>query len=186
MDQISTLKRQNEEQLISLLKGRDRRGFEMLYDNYSAALYGVILRIVKQNEVAEEALQDVFVNVWNKIDQYNADKGRLFTWIINIARNMAIDKLRSKEVKQSQLNDTMDDVLLNVVKQQQHTPNSDVVGLKDLLTRLEDEDSFVIKMLYFKGYSQSELAKDYNIPLGTVKTRTRRALKQLRSIMGIP
>ncbi len=186
MDQISTLNRQKEEHLISLLRKKDRQGFELLYDNYSGAIYGVILRIVKQNEVAEEALQDVFLNIWNKIDQYNAEKGKLFTWIINIARNMAIDKLRSKESRQSQLNDTMDDVFLNVSKKQQHTPNSDVIGLKDLLSHLDEEDGFVIKMLYFKGYSQSELSKDFNIPLGTVKTRTRRALKQLRGFMGSP
>lgn len=185
MDQISLLNDHKEQHFIKLLLQKDQQSFEMLYDNYSGAIFGVILRIVKHKEIAEEALQDVFLKIWNKIDQYDPHKGRLFTWMINIARNMAIDKLRSKEAKRNQVSDTIDDIFLTVSEANHEIPNSDLIGLKDLLSYLDEKDSFIISMLYFQGHSQSELAKDFDIPLGTVKTRTRRGLKQLRSIINL-
>lgn len=86
----------SEEELIVLLKEKNETGFHHLYDNYSGALYGVIFRIVQSKEYTEEIIQDVFVKVWNSIHQYDQQKGRFYTWMINIARNTAIDYLKSK------------------------------------------------------------------------------------------
>ncbi|HNP49634.1 MAG TPA: sigma-70 family RNA polymerase sigma factor, partial [Bacteroidia bacterium] len=86
-----------EEELIRLLSNREEKGIEILYDNYSAALYGVIHRIVQQDEIAEDVLQETFLKIWNNFGQYDSAKGRLFSWMINIARNASIDKVRSKE-----------------------------------------------------------------------------------------
>jgi RNA polymerase sigma factor (sigma-70 family) len=88
-----------EQELIALLRARSQRGLRILYDNYSAALFGVISRIITDNETAEDVLQEAFVKIWNNIDNYDTSKGRLFTWLLNVARNQAIDKTRSKDFK---------------------------------------------------------------------------------------
>ena len=79
-----------------MLLAREAKGIEILYDNYSAALYGVIHRIIQNDEIAEDVLQETFLKIWNNFGQYDSVKGRLFSWMINIARNGAIDKIRSK------------------------------------------------------------------------------------------
>ncbi|HVG12982.1 MAG TPA: sigma-70 family RNA polymerase sigma factor, partial [Flavisolibacter sp.] len=89
-----------EGELIALLKNKDEQAFSYLYDNYAGALYGVVKQIVTDLEVGNDVLQEVFVSIWKKIDSYDATKGRLFTWMLNIARNAAIDKTRSKNYQQ--------------------------------------------------------------------------------------
>src|SRR5476649_2115117 len=86
----------NEEELVLLLKQQSREAFNYLYKQYSAVLYGVVNKVVYDEQTAQDVLQDVFVKIWTNIDQYDAKKGRIYTWMINIARNAAIDKLRSK------------------------------------------------------------------------------------------
>ncbi|RYY18981.1 MAG: sigma-70 family RNA polymerase sigma factor, partial [Sphingobacteriaceae bacterium] len=89
----------SEEELINALQRQDKIAAEALYDMYSASLFGVIIRIVQNNEIAEDLLQESFVKIWNSFPSYSADKGRLFTWMVNIARNLSIDKIRSKDYK---------------------------------------------------------------------------------------
>ena len=84
------------------LQAKDKSALEHLYDNYSGALYGVIFRVIKNEDIAEEVLQDVFLKIWDRFDQYDSAKGKLFTWMLNIARNQAIDKTRSKEISKDQ------------------------------------------------------------------------------------
>ena len=86
---------------MNLLKGKDNQAFSYLYDNYAGALYGVVKQIVTDAETGNDVLQEVFVSIWRKIDSYDETKGRLFTWMLNIARNAAIDKTRSKNYQQS-------------------------------------------------------------------------------------
>ena len=97
-----------EEALVSLLQSKDERGFSILYDNYSSALYGVVLKIVRSEEVAADVMQDAFVKIWKNIEAYNRTKGTLFTWILNVARNTAIDRIRSQEFQNSQRNQDLD------------------------------------------------------------------------------
>jgi RNA polymerase sigma factor (sigma-70 family) len=92
----------SEQELVILLQQRDNRAYSYLYDNYSAALNGIIRPIVNDNEQADDVLQEVLINIWRKIEFYDASKGRLFTWFLNIARNAAIDKVRSKGFRNSQ------------------------------------------------------------------------------------
>ena len=98
----------SEEDLIALLANRNMKGMEILYDNYSSALYGVIFRIIQKDEIAEDVLQDTFLKIWNNFPQYDAAKGRLFTWMINIGRNQAIDKVRSKDFVNQSKNQPID------------------------------------------------------------------------------
>jgi RNA polymerase sigma factor (sigma-70 family) len=158
---------------------------DYLYNHYSGALYGVIFRIIRKDEIAEEVLQDVFIRAWDRFEQYDASKGRLFTWLLNVARNQAIDKTRSKEISKENKTRNVDD-LVNTVDAGAFTEQPvDTIGLKEVLNLLPEEQKFVVDYLYLKGYSQSALAEKFNIPLGTVKTRLRLAMQQLRNILSV-
>ncbi len=136
-------------------------------------------------DIAEEVLQDVFMKIWDKIDQYDATKGKLFTWMLNIARNQAIDKTRSKELSKDQKTKDISKLVNTIDRADYGEQRIDGIGLPEVLKKLPEEQQLIIDYLYFKGYSQSELAEEQNIPLGTVKTRLRSALQTLRTILGV-
>jgi RNA polymerase sigma-70 factor (ECF subfamily) len=156
-----------------------------LYDNYSAAIYGVVLRIVKKESVAEEVVQDVFLKIWDRFSSYDPEKGRLFTWIINVARNQAIDRTRSREIIKEQKTRDIENVVSRIDYENFSEQSIDGIGVTDLLKNLVEEQRFVVEYLYLKGYTQSELAEEFDIPLGTVKTRLRLAMQHLRTNLGI-
>lgn len=170
----------SEEDLIALLVQRDMKGMEILYDNYSSALYGVIYRIIKNDEIAEDVLQDSFLKIWNHFLQYDPEKGRLFTWMVNIARNQAIDKVRSKDFVNQSKNQSLDNAVSFVDLNKSTAYNPDTIGLKEMVKKLDGEYRQIIDLIFFEGYSQSEAAEKLNIPLGTVKTRSRTAIMKLR------
>ena len=171
----------SEQELVALLQHRNDKAFGYLYDNYSGALYGIVNSIVTDKEIANDVLQNVFVNIWRKIESYDASKGRLFTWMLNIARNASIDELRSKGYRDSQKNQSLSENVdvAGVVT----GPAIDDVGLKKVLTKLKGELRVLIDMSYFQGYTHEEISKVLGIPLGTVKTRIRSALIQLRTMI---
>jgi RNA polymerase sigma factor (sigma-70 family) len=169
-----------EEELVSALKRKDTIAMQFLYDNYAAALLGVIARIIQHTEVAEDVLQETFVKIWNAAQSYDQTKGRLFTWMMNIARNLAIDKLRSKDFKNANKNQDLENNVNFVDEQKKVTFNPDILGLKDLVTNLKPEFKCVLDMVYFKGYTHVEAAEELSLPLGTVKTRVRMAIIELR------
>ena len=166
---------------MALLQQQDEKALSYLYDNYSAALYGIINSIVTDRESANDVLQNVFVNIWKKIASYDSSKGRLFTWMLNVARNAAIDEIRSKSYKDKLKNQPFPE---NVdITGASTNPNIADIGLKKILTKLKGEQQVLIDMSYFKGFTHEEIAKALNIPLGTVKTRIRSALIQLRTMI---
>jgi RNA polymerase sigma-70 factor (ECF subfamily) len=167
------------------LKARDQSALEYLYDHYSAALYGVIFRVVKKEAIAEEVLQDVFVRIWDRFNSYDPLKGKLFTWMLNIARNQAIDKTRSREISKEQKTGGIENVVSRIDNETYVEQPIEGLGVRDVLKGLPQEQKFVVEQLYFQGYTQSELAEEFNIPLGTVKTRLRLAMQQLRSTLGV-
>ncbi|PSR56906.1 RNA polymerase subunit sigma-70 [Adhaeribacter arboris] len=171
----------SEEELVARLRVPEDAAVAQLYDMYSAALYGVILRIVKDTEVAEDVLQECFVKIWSSFSSYDASKGKLFTWLINIARNLAIDKIRSRQYRVGSKTQTLD-------KSQQYTADStgfrpEHIGVKELTEKLNPDQKKVIDMMYFDGFTQSEVAEVLEIPLGTVKTRARAAIKALSKLL---
>ncbi|MBC7851637.1 MAG: sigma-70 family RNA polymerase sigma factor [Chitinophagaceae bacterium] len=173
----------NEPDLVSLLKSRDDHAFAYLYDNYSGALYGIILQIVNNAELSNDVLQEVFINIWRKIETYDSSKGRLYTWMLNIARNASIDTLRSKSYQNSQKNQSLPENVDGIVGASASQPNPDLLGLRKMLGKLKDDQRVLIELAYFKGYTHEEISQIEEIPLGTVKTRIRNALMQLRSIL---
>jgi RNA polymerase sigma factor (sigma-70 family) len=170
---------------VKRLRAKDKSALEFLYDNYSGALYGVIFRVLKNEDIAEEVLQDVFLKIWDRFEQYDSTKGKLFTWILNIARNQAIDKTRSKEISKDQKTRGIENVVSRIDNKERVEQKIDDIGVKDIIKNLPDDQQFVVEYLYFKGYSQSELAEEFNIPLGTVKTRLRLAMQSLRSTLRV-
>lgn len=172
----------NENELVDLLQQRSEKAFTYLYDNYSGALYGVIHSIIADNETSNDVLQDVFVNIWRKIESYDATKGRLFTWMLNIARNAAIDKIRSKGFRDGQKNQPLSENV-DISIGQTAGPAVNDVGLRKVIGRLKEEQRVLIDLSYFQGFTHEEIAKAMNIPLGTVKTRIRSALIQLRALI---
>jgi RNA polymerase sigma factor (sigma-70 family) len=145
----------------------------------------VIFRIVKKETVAEEVLQDVFIKIWDRFNNYDSSKGKLFTWMLNIARNQAIDKTRSKEISKEQKTRGIENVVSKIDNEAHIEQHIEGIGVKEILKNLSEEQKFVVEYLYFQGYSQSELAEEFNIPLGTVKTRLRLAMQQLRTTLGV-
>ena len=166
-----------------MLQERNDQSFSYLYDNYSGALFGIVNGIIPDEQTVRDVLQEVFVNIWKKIDLYDPAKGRLFTWMMNVARNAAIDKLRSRGYQDSLKNrafpESVDINIPAAVTQQQ----GDDIGLKRVLTKLKKEHRVLIDLSYFQGYTHEEIAKALDIPLGTVKTRIRSALIQLRTMI---
>jgi len=173
-----------EQELVLALKERDNQAFNFLYDNYAGALYSIIKQIITDNaELASDVLQEVFINIWRKIETYDQTKGRLFTWMLNIARNASIDTLRSKSYQNSQKNQELPDNVYKSVASQTILMNVDNIGLKKVLEKLETEHRVLVELAYFKGFTHEEISEMMGIPLGTVKTRIRNALLQLREYL---
>jgi RNA polymerase sigma-70 factor (ECF subfamily) len=170
-----------ESELVVLLKQRKEAAFSYLYDHYSGSLYSVILSIVPDRELANDTLQEVFVKIFRQIETYDTAKGRLFTWMLNIARNAGIDAVRSKNYQKSQQNVQLTD---NVTEAGGSTQtNTDKIGLRKVIYKLKEEYRILIELSYFEGYTQDEISKMLEIPLGTVKTRLRTALIQLKQVI---
>ena len=180
---MNTKNTYSEQELVALLQQRNNHSFGYLYDNYSGALLGVVSAIVPDAETARDVLQEVFVNIWRKIESYDPTKGRLFTWMINVARNAAIDKLRSRSYQDSLKNQSIQENVDTNVAGASTQPQVGDVGLKKVLTKLKNEHQVLIDLSYFQGYTHEEISKLLDIPLGTVKTRIRSALIHLRTMI---
>jgi RNA polymerase sigma factor (sigma-70 family) len=172
-----------ENQIIAFLRDDNQEGISLLYDYYATAINGVIFKIVNNDDIAEELLQDTFVKVWRFRAQYDATKGRFFTWILNIARNTAIDhtRLKSFQIK----NQNIDNVVSSYDMQNSERPNIDVIGINEVVKNLPKEHQEIIQLVYFQGFTHIEAAEELNIPLGTLKTRLRLAIIELRKIYDV-
>lgn len=170
-------------QIVIRLKNRDKSALSELYDSYAAAFYGQALRILESEPLAQEAIQDTFLKIWNNIEQYDDGKGKLFTWMYRIARNEAIDKKRSKEIRKGSKTISLED---NVsINEEDHSTADrvDDIGVKNLLDLLDDDSKGFLDLVYFQGYTHAEVAELLQTPLGTVKTKVRRGILKLRSFL---
>lgn len=173
---------QQEELLKELLK-KDDRSFTLLYDNYSGSLYGVIYNLLKNTEEAEDVLQEVFVKIWKNIDSYYESKGRLYTWMLNIARNTTIDKLRSKNFNNNQKNLSADNFVHIHEDSSQITNKIDAIGIKTFIKKLKPKCIELIELLFYKGYTQQEASDELEMPIGTIKTNNRNCMNELRKMI---
>ncbi|TPV35660.1 RNA polymerase sigma factor [Paucihalobacter ruber] len=166
-----------ETQIIKLLEEGNQQALNLLYEHYSDALFGVIQKITKNDELAQDALQETFVKVWRYSNKYDADKAKLFTWLYRIARNTAIDKLRSHNLKH-QKNIQIDHT--NVYVLPTTSLNQDVLDLRAQLDKIDEKYQIVIKALFFEGMTQQEASEELDIPLGTIKSRLKIGLRELK------
>ncbi len=144
-------------------------------------MYAVILQLIPEEEIANDILQEAFINIWRSFDKYDATKGRLFTWMVVLVRNTAINHMRSKFYKQHQKNDSLN---LYVSYLEDKIRSKDVpvnhIGLRKQVNKLRPEYRDVLELGYFNGLTQEEISKVLQIPIGTVKTRLRNAINELR------
>ncbi|MEP6583952.1 MAG: sigma-70 family RNA polymerase sigma factor [Ginsengibacter sp.] len=180
---MSEIKKYSEEELVYLLKGGDKFAFEYLYDNYSAALFGIIYKMLEQKELAEDVLQEAFVKIWNNFSNYDSAKGRLFTWMLNITRNLTIDTIRSKGYKKQAKIQNSENAVTNISENTNTAASFDALGIRKHLTFLKNDQRQIIDLAYFSGFTQDEISKHLAIPLGTVKTKMRTAIIELRKIL---
>jgi RNA polymerase sigma-70 factor, ECF subfamily len=180
---VITKTKYSEEQMVELLGQGDQRAFSILYDNYSRALFGVIKKVIMDDVIAEDLLQDTFVKIWNNRKMYDHSKGRLYTWMLNICRNTSIDYLRSKQNRMDGQIQRNENTVHEINKTNNIEINTDTIGIKKIVSSLKEDQRRLIDLAYFEGYTQEEIAKKLEIPLGTVKTRVRAALTVLRSLV---
>jgi len=172
----------DDSKIITLLQTHPRQAVAEILDKYGSALLGLIFKIVGSKEVAEEILQDTAIKAWKNADKYDASKGRLFTWLLNIARNTAIDKVRTQKFQRNRTSKPLDKAVSNDVAFSEEMQIKDV-GLHQQINRLEEKYRQIIDLLYLQGYTQQEVTDTLDIPLGTVKSRVRIAIRELRKIL---
>ena len=180
---MNDINKYTEEELVALLQSRDKQAFSYLYDNYAPALNNVIYRMVEDIALAEDILQEAFIKIWLNFTSYDKSKGRLFTWMLNLTRNVTIDVLRSKGYKKQSKISADENSVNNLQDNSFGISKFDSIGLQKQLSNLKPEQRNIIDMAYFNGFTQDEIAKEVGIPLGTVKTRMRTALIELRKII---
>ncbi|WP_235296152.1 RNA polymerase sigma factor [Portibacter marinus] len=166
-------------QIVELIKSKNEKGLELLYDNYSRALYGIAYRVLNNQEYAEEALQNSYLKVWKNINQYDEQKATLYTWMAQIVRYSSLDIRRLKSFERQEKTESLEP---RVHKGKSVTITSaDSIDAKKLLQGLEEKYSIVLEYLYLKGYTQQEMSDELDIPIGTIKTRLRKAISIIRT-----
>jgi len=173
--------KQREALLVKRMKKGTPEAFSELYDRYTDALFGVLYKILNDNEAAEDALQECFMKIWKSRDSYQDSKGTLFTWMLNIARNTAIDKLRKVKSKSNYKIRSLDDSV-GIEKFHSTEQKTNGIGLKENVGKLPEELQLIVDYVYFQGYTHQEVSDELDMPLGTVKTRVRNALRELRKV----
>lgn len=169
-----------ETELVNSLKLRRNDAFRYLYIHYRGSLFNIINQIVPDVETANDVLQEVFITVWNNIDKYDPLKGRLYTWLLNLTRNTAINKTRSKNYKSFLKNVDITNYVNRIEEKENSHQNINQIGLRKEVNKLKAELKEVLELAYFHGCTHEEISKALNIPLGTIKTRIRNALIELR------
>lgn len=167
--------------MIEALAGSDHRSFTALYEAYSHALFGAINRMLKNDALSEDALQNTFIKIWLHRDSYDVGKASLFTWMLNIARNEAIDALRSKQVKYSKVT-----ISLNAYEPApDRNPffRFDHIDLHKQLFILQPRDRAILELCFFRGFTCQEVSRLLQLPCGTVKTRMQYSYKKLKTVL---
>jgi len=171
--------------LVDCLKRKEPNCLSLLYDNYGGALYGTVLAIVKSERMAEEVLQDAFMKIWDNINSYDPQKGKLFTWMRRITHNLSLDKLRSREYRKSLKTESSNHFVYiendDLIVEQFH----DHLGLDKILNLLNTEQSQILELAYFKGFTMKEIGEELDMPVGSVKTKMRQTFKVLREQIGL-
>jgi RNA polymerase sigma-70 factor (ECF subfamily) len=170
--------------LLKAIAARDEAALAQLYDRYDRILFGLLMRILNNREEAEDVLQEVFLQVWRKAEDFDETRGRPFTWLVTLGRSRGFDRLRAlasrervAEAGAREVSEEISDAATDALKSEQR-------GLvSDALAKLPDEQKRTIMLAYFDGLTQTEIATRLGAPLGTVKTRMRTGMIRLRELL---
>lgn len=171
-----------DEQLYQQIVQQDKKALEELYDRYERILFSFIYRFTKDAGLTEEVLQDLFMKLWQNKAIYQSGKGKFSSWLLTIARNAAIDQIRKKKVTEVEFQDHDAEPDLEIPEEVVVLKEESLI-IQKALAHLPKEQQHVVKLFYFDGEPQSNIAKICKIPLGTVKGRLRLALNQLRKTL---
>jgi len=171
----------SETHIVGLLRSDAASAIALILDQYGEALYGLVCRMIPERQIADEVVQDVMIKVWQNAGSYDPAKGKLYTWLARIAWNTSLDRVRSAGYQRSKKSETPDDnvYVQNMSEENRHSD----VGLQRALARLEAKYREVIDLVYFGGYSHSEVSDALDIPIGTVKSRVRIAIRELHTAL---
>jgi RNA polymerase sigma-70 factor (ECF subfamily) len=167
--------------LVDALKDRDKNAFEYLYNHYSSALYSIMLNIIPNASICQDLLQEVFIKIWQKIDYYDRSKGTLFTWMLNISKNHAIDTALSPHYQNQRKH--VDSLSVSFISVEGCFFNYENFGLRKVVNLLEKQYRDVIILYFFHGFTDKQISELLNTPIGTIKTRKRKALVLLRKLI---
>ncbi len=179
---------QNEIDLLAKTGRGDRASFEQLYDRYAGVLFSTAYRVLNDQEAAEDVLQDVFVQIWEKAPTYDPSRGKPLTWAVTMTRNKSIDRLRSAQ-RRYRLHDEVERET-EIMEQTPDRSSPDAVDTSEhskivhsAVMQLSKEQRQAIELAFFSGLTQAEIAEKLNEPLGTVKARIRRGMMRLKEII---
>ncbi|MCB0642297.1 MAG: sigma-70 family RNA polymerase sigma factor [Phaeodactylibacter sp.] len=173
----------DDERIVQLLQAQPRDAIALILNKYGGALLWTIRKVVQNEAVAEDLLQDACVKIWKNADQYDPSKGGLFSWLVKICRNTAIDRARTKIFQARQTSKIIDETVANNRSFSTEMQTKDI-GLHRQLQKLDPKYRLIIELLYFEGYTQREITEKMGIPLGTVKSRAKIAVRELRELLG--
>lgn len=178
-----------DEELMQFVRRADPRAFELIYDRHAAAAFSLAYRMCGSAAAAEDVTQEAFLAVWRGGGRYDQTRGSVRTWVLGIVHNRAIDALRRSEVRSRR--QTGDEGLADRLEAPERTEaeaarRQEAASLRGLIEQLPDEQSRVIELAYFGGFTSTEIARMLDAPLGTVKGRMRLALQKLRAGMDGP
>ncbi|PYF68472.1 RNA polymerase sigma factor [Pedobacter nutrimenti] len=173
------IKLTDESKLIRALKQRKDHAFDEVFTKYSKSLRNAVKEYVREHFL-DDLIQDTFIKVWKCIDNYDPEKGRFYTWLVNVTKNNAIDLRRSKEYKKALMLQELD---INIYSESLHMPglNVDLIGFRKVIMDLNLKHYTILDLVYFKGFTLPEVSEELNLKLGTVKTRLRQTLIELRA-----
>ena len=171
--------------LVAGVADGDQRAFSQLYDALSPLAYGVIIQILGDNSLAEEVLQEVFVEVWNKARSFDPDRGRARTWVGRIAHSRGIDKLRAHNasVRRDDADFVLGERIREVDVETEALTNVEGKRLR-AVDKIGEPHRTAVLLTFFDGLSHAELAESTNVPLGTAKTRVRDGVRKLAAVWG--
>ena len=172
-----------EADLLRLLQNKDEKAFNYLYKNYSKNLLKGISMMVSSKELAQDILHDAFIKIWLNIEGFDGTRATLYTWMSRVAQNTARDAFRNKEIKLAAKCNDINELLPIVENQHFVLIKTDDVGLQIAVSRLHPDRRALIDLYYYQGFTANEIAKQKQIPLGTVKTRIHVAINELRKMV---
>jgi RNA polymerase sigma-70 factor, ECF subfamily len=174
-----------QEVLLEMMNKKDARAFNLMYDMYSKSLFSIISNIVKETSDAEDVLQETFIKIWKNAATYDTSKGRFYTWILNIARNTALDKVKSKSYNNTQKNLNSDNFVHLLEDSTNINARLDSIGINEFVKKLKPKCIQIIELLFYRGYTQQEVSDELEMPLGSVKTLNRSCISELRNYLKV-